>query len=161
MKIREAVPSDKEEIVALYKRSQESTGIPNPAFKPPEILGTYLYSRNAIGRYVVAEEGNIIGHGLIEVANPEHVGDWNVANGHKQQEIIELGGAFVDPSKSGRGVWSSLLIHRLEIVRSLGALPVSVTWSSNEHVKKRFIELGGREVGQKVTKEGEISLFVL
>lgn len=161
MIIREATLNDKLEIISLYKRSQLATGLPDPALIPPEELGDRLYARNAIGRYVAVDDQAIVGHGLIEPANQDHLSEWQRAIGASQSELIELGAAFVEPSKTGNGIWSALLAYRLDIVRRMGAIPVSVTWSVNEHVKSHFIKLGGNEIAQKITDAGDISIFVL
>ena len=161
MEIRPAKIKEKDEIVALYKRSQYITGLPDPKFVPPDRLGDRLYARNAIGRFVATETGSIVGHGLIETANPDHLPEWLAAVGDSTQELIELGGAFVEPSKIGQGIWSMLLRYRIDVVRSMGALPVSVTWSVNTHVKRRFLQLGGIEVVEKQMEAGTISLFIL
>lgn len=161
MIIREATPYDKQEIIALYKRSQAATGLPDPAVVLPQQLGTRLYSREALARYVAVEDRLIVGHGLIERANPDHLAEWQNATDADSAQLIELGGAFVESSKIGRGIWSALLLHRITVVRSMGATPVSVTWSVNEHVKKRFREIGGTEIAQKTTQDGDVSIFTL
>ena len=161
MIIRKATPRDKSEIVALYKRSQMATGLPNPAFIPPERLGSSLYARDAVCRYVAVEDNVIVGHALIERANPGHLEEWVKATDARSEDLVELGGAFVEPSRAGTGIWSALLAYRLGVVRDMGAIPVSVTWSVNEHVKKHFKSLGGKEITQKETDGGTISLFIL
>lgn len=160
MNIREATPSDQGEIIALYKRSQQATGLPDPVVVPPEQLGARLYARQAIGRYVAISAGRIEGHGLIEHPNPEHLEEWREASENKNAQFIELGGAFVDPAKFGRGVWSSLLEYRLDRARDLGAVPVSVTWASNDHVMRGFECLGGGEISRKTTAMGAVSLYI-
>ncbi|TAK89126.1 GNAT family N-acetyltransferase [Patescibacteria group bacterium] len=160
MEVREATPKDRRAIVDLYKRSQVATHIPDPNFIPPEELSNYLYARNAIIRYVATEGNEIVGHGLIEHANPEHISEWRLATQAQENSFIELGGAFVDPARMGRGIWSLLLERRLHAVRQLGAIPVSVTWSASEHVKNHFVKVGGREIAQKETGAGSVSLFV-
>lgn len=161
MIIREAIETEKAEIVALYRSSQIATGIPSPELVPSSELGAKLYQRDAIKRYISIEDHRIIGHGIIEEPNPDHLSDWQQAVNNYDATFIELGAAFVDPSKFGRGIWSSLLTHRLHVVRSLGAIPVSVTWTSNLHVRKHFEKNGGTEITQKETRAGNISLFLL
>lgn len=161
MEIRKAEAIDKLEIVELYKKSQAVMGIPDPIHNPPYELGQKLYDRKAIERYVAIEAGRIIGHGLIEEPNPENIALWLTGVSNKNIPLIELGGDFVDPDYSKLGVWSALLIHRLNyIVEHLDSIPVSATWSQNEHVKRTFRKFGGAEVAIKVVPEGEISLFV-
>lgn len=161
MIIREAHPADRGQIVALHEKSQQATGLPNPAIVPPTELGDRLYARDAINRYVAVDQESIIGHGLIEHPNPEHLAQWREATINDERPLVELGGAFVDPSRIGEGVWSTLLFHRLYVVRSMGAIPVSVTWSVNHHVRNHFKEIGGMEIAQKKVGDSEISLFIL
>lgn len=158
MIIREANPGDKQEIVTLYRLSQHMSGIPDPDKISPEELGFKLYSRDAIERYVAIDEDKIVGHGMIESPNPDHLADWQGVA--PNADFIELGGAFVDPSKIGRGIWSSLLAHRLHTVRAMGSIPVSVTWSINHHVKQHFEKIGGSLVSEKQTEAGNICLYV-
>lgn len=160
MIIREALPRDRPEITALYVSSQMATGVPSPEFCPPEQLGDRLYARQAIGRFVaVSCRDVIVGHGLIEYPNPEHIEQWRSDADSEVTEFIELGGAFVDLELSGNGIWSALLAYRLEIVRAAGAVPVSVTWDSNHHVMRHFARVGGREVGRKSTAMGAVCLY--
>ncbi len=158
MIVREAMACERDEIVALYESSQRATGLPDPRVVPPQELGEKLYARRAIGRYVAADASGIHGHGLIEPANPEHMNEWHAAAGGAT--FIELGGAFVDPERSGEGIWSELLAYRLNIVRSLGAVPVSVTWASNAHVMRGFERSGGRELARKTAALGAISIYM-
>lgn len=159
--IREALMVDKEKIIALYRKSQLATGLPNPIHYPPETLGMKLYDRKAVKRYIAEENGTIIGHGMVEIPNPDNVQVWSSILNDKNSKMLELGGAFVDPDRSGEGIWSKLLNHRIEYVKSVGAVPVSATWSSNDHVKRIFYKLGGVEAGTKKLPVGSISLFVL
>ena len=161
MVIREATTEDKVKIIALYKKSQAYTNLPDPNHFPPEKLGQYLYGRKAIKRFVVTDNDEIVGHGLIEKANIDHINQWLKVIQKQKPVLYELGGAFVDPDLRGQGIWTMLLKHRLAFVRSIGGVPVTVTWSSNEHVKRTFFKLGGVEVGTKKLVVGSISLFVL
>jgi GNAT superfamily N-acetyltransferase len=159
VEIRPVIENDREEIVSLYRQSQEATGIPDPSFIPPDDLGNHLFSRKAITRYVAVEFGSILGYAHIEEPNPEHIEQWSKETNNPS--LIELGGAFVDPERTGKGIWKALLIHRLHIVsKELNAQAVSCTWLQNEHVKRTFIAYGGREIGQKLTPGGIICLFV-
>ncbi len=160
MIIREALPEDRSEIAALCRRSQLATRVPNPDFYPPEELGDRLYARQAIGRYVVeSSSGAIYAHGLIEQPSPEHLEQWSSRSDSDTTRFIELGGAFVEPTQSGKGIWSALLAHRLGVVRAMDATPVSVTWAHNLHVMRQFERVGGREVGQKATAMGALCLY--
>ena len=72
--------------------------------------------------------GRVIVRGLIELAISSHGNLWQ--NGLKNDEdrkIIELGGAFVDPSYSRCGVWTQMLKHRLAVVRNMESITISVT----------------------------------
>ena len=160
MEIRVASESDRSEIVDLYRRSQAATGIPNPDVYSPELLGDELYSRNAIERYVATSQGEIVGHGLIEHPNPLSVSFWKSGIDDEQSDMIEFGGAFVDPSQMRKGIYTELLNHRLRVIRELGAVPVSATWGQNVHVQKKFISAGGREVAKLQIAAGELRLFV-
>ena len=160
MKIRIALESDRSEIVNLYQRSQAATGIPNPDFYPSESLGDELYSRDAIERYVTTSQGKIIGHGLIEHPNPLSLSLWKNGIKEHEAELIELGGAFVDPTLIRNGIYTELLHYRLNIIRKLGAIPVSATWAQNIHVQKIFTTAGGREVARQQIQAGELRLFV-
>ncbi len=161
MEIRKAKRSDRAEIVRLYQRSQAATLLPNPAIYPPNELGKLLYARKAIERYVAVMAGRIVGHGMIEEPNPEHMPVWRKGvNASKNVRLIELGGAFVDPALSGRGIWRSLLVYRLNDVRERGAVPVCGTWSQNKHVKRTLLQFGATEVGTQQTPAGEVTLFV-
>ena len=161
MVIREATIADKVRIIALYRKSQAATGLPDPLHFPPETLGMRLYDRKAVKRYVAEDKGTIIGHGMVELPNPENIQVWNRIINNKKLTMLEIGGAFVDPERSGEGIWSKLLQHRINYVKSVGAVPVSVTWSSNDHVKRTFYRLGGVEAGTRNLEVGSISLFVL
>jgi GNAT superfamily N-acetyltransferase len=143
-------------------RSQEATGLPDPRFISPDELGNHLYARHALERCVAIEMGRIVGHALVELPNPEHLDIWRSGLDTTQSEVmLELGGAFVAPSLARSGIWSALLRHRLELVRTqYASTPVTATWSQNEHVKRKFIQLGGKEVGEKITDGGTVSLFV-
>lgn len=161
MEIRKAEVIDRIEIVELYQKSQAASGIPNPFYNPPSELGQKLYDRKAIERYVAVEAGRIVGHGLIEEPNSENISLWLTGISNKNIPLMELGGDFVDPNYSKLGIWTALIIHRLNyVVERLDSIPVSATWSQNEHVKRTFRKLGGTEVAIKAVPEGEVSLFV-
>ena len=160
MEIRVASESDRSEIVDLYRRSQAATGIPNPDVYPPELLGEELYARNAIERYVATSQGQIVGHGLIEHPNPLSISFWRRGIDDYESNMIELGGAFVEPSHMRNGIYTELFIHRLSVIRKLGAVPVSATWGQNLHVQKIFISAGGKEVARQQIAAGELRLFV-
>lgn len=161
MKIREANAADRDEIVELYIRSQRATGLPDPVHLPPAKLGAQLYARKALGRYVVELDQHIVAHGLIEEPNSDHIEVWQQGTPPGLiPSFIELGGAFVDPKFSRQGLWTGLLEYRLQLVEKRLAIPVSATWTQNEHVKRAFCAYGGIEVGQQVTSLGSVSLFV-
>lgn len=160
MEIRVASPSDQNEIISLYARSQAATELPNPIFIPQKELGQHLYARKAMERYVTTEAGKIIGHALIEPPNPAHVTTWRQAVDDSNVELIEMGGAFVEPTLSGRGIWTALLLHRIEIIRRQSAVPVTATWAQNEHVKRTLLTHGGVDAGVGPTPLGEVRLFV-
>ena len=161
MEIRRAVASDKDEIVELYLKSQTATGIPNPTLNPPDELGQKLYNRHAIERFVAIEAGRIVGHGLIQEPNPDNVEFWLMGVKDKNIPLIELGADFVDPDYMRRGIWTALLLHRLNyVVEEFDSVPVSATWDQNHHVKRSFIKYGGTVVGLKAVQEGMVRLFV-
>ena len=161
MEIRTANINEKDEIISLYKKVQAKTGIPNPQYVSPDDLEGRLYSERAIERYVVTYLGKIAGHGLIELPDPGHFDIWHAGLGGNQgEQMIELGGAFSDPDLKGRGLWTSLLEYRLDIIRDKLATPVSATWMQNEHVKRTFRKFGGEEVGKQSLPAGDVSLFV-
>lgn len=160
MEIRIALESERSEIVELYKRSQAATDIPNPKVYPPESLGDALYSRDAIERYVATSNETIVGHGLIEHPNPLSLSLWRSGVDDREVDLIEFGGAFVEPSRLRNGIYSELLRQRLCVIRKLGAVPVSATWAQNVHVQEKFISAGGREVARQQISAGELRLFV-
>lgn len=160
MEIRVASLRDKDEIVSMYERSQLVTGLPDPQYVPANELGDRLYSRHAIERYVAIDESQIVGHGLIELANPIHEDAWRRVLGDDTSRLIEMGGAFVEPKLGRLGIWSALLLHRITIIRELGGVPVSATWVENEHVKSRFTKYGGLSAGRQTTPKGEVDLYV-
>jgi GNAT superfamily N-acetyltransferase len=161
MEIRKPDEHEKNEIVQLYKKVQLLTGIPNPDYVSPDDLEGRIYSERAIERYVIDHLGRIAGHALIELPDPGHVDVWKAAIGtDAQSTMIELGGAFVDPTLKGLGVWTALLKHRLEVINEIDAIPVSATWTQNHHVKRTFQKYGGEEVGRQRLPAGEVSLFV-
>lgn len=160
MQIRPATEADRSNIIDLYKSSQAATQIPNPNFYPPESLDNELYSRDAIERYVAVIDKRIVGHGLIEHPNPLSVDLWKSVITEANPYLIELGGAFVDPSLSRRGIYSELLSYRLGIIRELGAIPVAATWNQNKHVQRQFLENGGNEVARQKIPAGVLCLFV-
>lgn len=162
MEIRLADLSDKQEIIDLYIKSQEATGIPNPEIVPADMLGELLYCRNALARYVAKVDGMIVGHGLNEPPNPLQVPVWKSALKTSQMStpMIQLGGAFVHPDFARQGIWSEITSLRLSEARALGAIPVSATWEQNTHVRRKFEEFGGREIEIQDIPEGRIALFV-
>jgi GNAT superfamily N-acetyltransferase len=157
--VRRARESDRYGIVEAYVRSQRATGIPDPEYCPPDMLGERLYQRLAVGRFVVDREGVIAGHGLVELPNPDNIGDWLDGSIRKPEHLLELGGAFVHPDYEGQGIWTSLLQHRLAFVRSAGKTAVTATWSQNEHVRRVFERNGANQVGEKSVNGGEITLY--
>jgi GNAT superfamily N-acetyltransferase len=160
MEIREANINDRMEIVDLHIRSQAATRLPDPELIAPEALGNRLYAREAIKRYVAVDVGRIVGHGLIEVPNPRHMKSWRSTSVVSNRPMIELGAAFTDPELAGRGVWTALLKHRLQVVRDYEAIPVAATWTQNEHVKRTFLHNNAVEAGVQPTSAGNVSLFV-
>lgn len=161
MIIRSAEQADQEQIIDLYKRSQVATGLPDQSVISPSELGSHLYSREAIYRYVATDLGRIIAHGLVEPANPNHINSWRLRlDKNDDREMIEMGGAFVDPMHANRGIWTQLLKFRLSVIRDMESIPVSATWSQNRHVIKTFMANGGKPVGQQRTSAGFVDLFV-
>ena len=159
MEIREAAPKDRQEVVDLYIRNQKATGLPDPRAIPADELGDKLYERNAIRRYVAVEAGRIVGHGLVEVANPDHEESWRDALNNCSGQLLEMGGAFVEPMLGRRGIWTALLSHRLKAIRDCDAIPVAATWSENDHVKRKFAAHGGVSAGLAYTQHGAVDLF--
>ncbi len=160
MKIRTATLSDKSEIIALYERSQSATGLPNPVLIPPSELGSKLYQRRTFERFVTIQAGRIVGHAMTEQPNQQHEAAWRSALDDTEERLVEMGAAFVEPALSGRGIWTSLLLHRIKIIRDVGSYPVTATWSSNEHVKRTFLANGGISAGRQSTAYGDVNLFV-
>lgn len=161
MIIREATLTDKTEVVELYIRSQGATGLPDPLAIPSTELGDHLYARDAICRYVAVDLGRVIAHALIEPPNPNHINIWRSGlKDNDRREMIEIGGAFIDPLYTKRGIWTQLLEHRLSVIKGMEHIPVSATWSQNQHVARTFIANGGKLVGQQETHAGSVNLFV-
>ncbi len=161
MEIRKITESDRDEIVRLYQKSQAATHIPNPDFYPPDSLDTELYSRDALDRYVAVMDQKIVGHGLIENPNPISLDFWlNGMPPSNNARLLELGGAFVDPDFSRKGIYSELLSHRLNIIRKMGAIAVSATWITNIHVQRQFMKEGGEEVARQKVPAGVLCLFI-
>ena len=160
MYIREASLEDKPEIIRLYEVSQASTGVPKPDDIPPGELGKMLYARDTISRFVAVDLGVIVGHGHIERANPNNMSIWQSVTSTTDVEMVELGGAFTKPSRLGEGIWTTLLEHRLNVVRKMGAIPVSATWSTNEHVKQAFLTRGATFAGSLQSNNSVVNLFV-
>lgn len=160
MEIRIADLADKTEIITLYERSQNATGIPDPTLIPPGELGQKLYERHAFHRYIAIEAGRIVGHALTEEPNPAHAEKWRYALQESDDPLVEMGGAFVDPTLSGKGIWTGLLKHSIDVIGKSGAHPVTATWSTNEHVKRTLLSQGGINAGRQFTPLGSVDLFV-
>ncbi len=152
--------TDQAEIIALYERSQDATLLPDPTLLPRNELGQQLYDRPALERFVATAVGKIIGHALIESPNPNHVEVWRRSLDNTDITLIEMGGAFVEPALSGQGIWTALLLHRIDFIRKQSAVPATATWSVNEHVKKTFQKYGGIQAGRQSTRFGDVDLFV-
>lgn len=159
MEVRVATSADRREIVDLYIRSQHATGLPDPCVIPENELEDKLYERNALRRYVAVEAGRIVGHGLVEIANPDHEESWRDALNNYSDQLFEMGGAFVEPMLGRRGIWTALLSHRLKAIRDCDAIPVAATWSENDHVKRKFATHGGVSAGVAYTQHGAVDLF--
>jgi N-acetylglutamate synthase-like GNAT family acetyltransferase len=160
MMIRKAEISDRESILELYERSQLATGLPDPEIYPPNELIKNLYNRRVIERFVAVEAGRIVGHALIEEPNPVHQTDWLDALSNPDSRLIEMGGAFVDPTLARQGIWTSLLLHRINLIKNNEAFPVTATWSVNVHVKRTFKANGGVHAGVHDSRLGVVDLFV-
>jgi hypothetical protein len=161
MLIRPATETDRPIIVDIYRKSQAATGIPNPEYFPPDQLEEYLYGRDAIERLVAEVSGKVVCHTLIENPNPKHIEKWQAGLEDKSKpKLLELGGSFVDPDFSKQGIWGGLFYYSILLARLNQAVPVSVTWAQNDHVKRKFISFGGREVGTHTTLAGDLNLFV-
>lgn len=159
MEIRSASLKDRAEIVRMLERSQLMTGLPDPRRIPANELDERLYARRAIERYVAVDDGRIVGHGLIEEANPNHEVVWRSVLPCTTESLIEMGGAFVEPKLGRLGIWTALLRHRIEVIRDNGSIPVSATWSENEHVRRKFEVYGGINAGRQYTEHGDVDLF--
>ncbi|MES2876536.1 MAG: GNAT family N-acetyltransferase [Patescibacteria group bacterium] len=159
VRIRNATELDRAEIVGVYQLSQLATCLPDAAACPPHLLGDRLYDRLAVRRYVAESIGRIIGHGLVEFPNTQHIPTWLHGTRHKPEHLLELGGAFVHPAFSGEGVWTSLLERRLEYVNEISKVAVAATWSQNDHVMRVFESHGAVHVGDTAAAGGEISLY--
>jgi len=161
MLIRPATESDRPTIAEIYRKSQASTGIPNPQYFHPDQLEEQLYKRDAIERLVAEVNGRVVCHTLIENPNPLHIEKWKAGLKIKSDlGFLELGGSFTDPDFSKRGIWSALFYHSILVARQYSAIPVSVTWVQNDHVKRKFVSFGGREVSTQTIPAGSLSLFV-
>ena len=157
--IRRATEADRQAIVDTYVLSQEATGCPDPSTCPPQLLGDRLYERLAVRRYVAESMGRVVGHGLVELPNTAHIPTWISGTKRRPEQLLELGGAFVHPDFAGKGVWTKLLEHRLEYVRSLTKVAVAATWLQNDHVMRVFERYGAERVGQTATPNGNVVLY--
>ena len=160
MIIREASFIDKPEVINLLIRSQLATGVPDPIVFPSQELGARLYAREAVKRYVATGADRIVGHAMIEKPNEDNIAKWRSALRHDMNDLLEMGGDFVDPNFSKQGIWTDLLRHRLRVIRHIGAIPVTATWSFNDHVKKVYLSHGAVAAGTQNTKNGDVDLFV-
>ncbi len=108
--------------------------------------------------------GEVVGHLLIEPANPEHEPAWRAALGseYDQRHLIEIGGAFVDPVHFNQGIFSQLLRHAItQISSEYGAIPVFATWSDNPAVIHKLGSLGAVHAGSARVPGGQVELFAL
>lgn len=155
--IRTATAYDREQSVALYKKSQAATG--HPQFIPAEFLEHRLYEGPVVKRYVAERHGIILGHGLVERPNPHNVDDWTYGTDLTKDDLLELGRAFVDPDHAGEGIGTRLLEVRLKFITDAGKVAVAATWFDNVHVMRMFERLGGVNVGDKSVTDGIISMY--
>ena len=164
--IRQATSEDRYELLDLVGRSQLATGIPPLEMYPANQLESFLYHSRVYEkhRYVAISEslGKIVGHAVIERPNPIHVPLWIEGLGiGNDNNLAELGGAFVDPSILRQGIWTKLLDFRLEVIRDqLNASIVTSTWSRNTHVKDELVKRGAQYVCTDEVHGQQLDLFV-
>lgn len=146
------------EIAELYQLSQDATG--EPRFVPRELLGQRLHDASVISGYT-AELANrtVIGHGLIERANPQHVAQWTQDTELGKYGLFEISRAFVHPDYARRGVWTELVRHRLEIARMVGTTAVASVDTGRPYLARTLSSMGGTYVGDKPVADGIVSLF--
>lgn len=167
--IRQTSPEDRVELLELFVKSQKYTGIPDPDTYPSSELEGFLFSPRVFEehRYVATTKslGQIIGHIAVEQPNSSHIPIWltGIDLRSSSQNLVELGGFFVDPDYEGQRIMSQLLKYQLKVVKNvMGAIPVSATWKNskyNERVRKMFNSAGGIYVGEDT--EHLLDLFVL
>lgn len=146
------------EIAELYGLSQEATG--EPRFVPREFLGQRLRDASVIMGYSAELDNEaVIGHALIERANPLFVPEWTQDTSLDMYDLYELGRAFVHPDYVRNGVWTELVRHRLEVTRMVGVIAVAAIDLRQPYLAGTLESLGGIHVGNKPFADGVAALY--
>lgn len=154
--VRQATAEDLPAITALAEKSARVTGLPP---LPPAEVAPRLLAREAMYRLVACDlQGRIVGHGMLETPNPDHMDLWTEVTG--PGTLAEIGGGFTEPDLRGRGIGALLMEEALRVCRQKKWTPVAVIWSKNLAVQQAALDrYGAVHAGSVDSEFGSLDLM--
>jgi hypothetical protein len=151
------------EDLARYSPTNPANGRNDPTLYLPKPLSEVVTSPHNIRHYLAIinkdrKSEYVVGHAVVQSPNPDHAEVWlrglRKVKPTASLNILELGGAVVDPDHEGKKNWSILIEARLlDIAENLGGHAVCAVESSNTEIMAKVSEFGGHVVGRSHTDD--------
>ena len=162
IEVRPALDSDRKDIVRIYGYNQGvrfSNGTPLSSLSGLE--AAVYHKPDPVERLVALEDGRIVGQGTI--LEPDNVCLEALSHTPALQSgirLIDMSQGFMDPLYNRRGIWTALLLHRIELIKSLQAIPTFEIDTCYDYMGNALVDKGAEKVSTRKTSMGMRALYI-
>jgi len=162
IEVRPALDSDRKDIVRIYGYTQ---GVRFSKDTPLSSLGELeaeaCHKPDPIKRLVALEDGRIVGQGTIlepDTASLEALSQTLALQ--NSVRLIDMSQGFMDPLYNRRGIWTTLLLHRIQLIKSMQAVPVFEIDAHHDYMEHALVDKGAEKVSTRKTSMGMSALYI-
>jgi GNAT superfamily N-acetyltransferase len=162
IEIRTALDSDRKDIARIYGYTRGVCFYKTTPVSSLNGLEAELYDvAEPIERLVAIEDGRIVGQGVI--AEPDDIALEALSHTPELQSgirLIDMSQGFMDPLYNRRGIWTALLLHRIQLIKSLQAIPTFEVDTCHNYMENALVDKGAEKVSTRKTSMGMRALYI-
>jgi hypothetical protein len=162
IEVRSALDSDRKDIARIYGYTQGVYMYRNSPLSSLNGLEDELYSEpTPIERLVALEDGRIVGQGIIAEPNDSALEALSHTPALQSGiRLIDMSQGFMDPLYNRRGIWTTLLLHRIQLIKSLQAIPTFEIDTDHDYMENALFDKGAEKVSTRKTSMGMRALYI-
>lgn len=162
IEVRTALDSDRKDLTRVYGYTRGVSPYRGSPSTSLDSLEADLYNvPEPIKRLVALEDGRIVGQGTI--AEPDDIALEALSHSPSFQSgvrLIDMSQGFMDPLYNRRGIWTTLLLHRIQLIKSLEAIPTFEIDTHHDYMEHALILNGAEKISTRNTSMGTRALYI-